>query len=168
MRGVAGSDKSKHLEYTAYFWKGNINNIADFSWVITLSPPDLCFYPTGGLFKPCFCSNPCIGGSKGGARDACPPWGSKFFHFHAVFGKKLKNNSIFGSWRPPGENPESATAMVYSGLSSCQTSRPASREYSPKSILVYFNHFKYCFLNITFKALYSLVISQWMSLLQVL
>ena len=41
--------------------KGNINNIADFSWVITLSLPDLCFYPTGGLFKPCFCSNPwCI------------------------------------------------------------------------------------------------------------
>ena len=38
---------------------------------------------------------------RGGARDARPPWGSKFFHFHAVFGKKLKNNSIFGSWRPP-------------------------------------------------------------------
>ena len=45
MRGAAGSDKSKHLEYTAYFWNGNINNIADFSWVITLSPPDLCFLP---------------------------------------------------------------------------------------------------------------------------
>ena len=101
MRGAAGSDKSKHLEYTAYFWKGNINNIADFSWV---------------MFK---CSN------------------------------------LFKS-------------MVYSGLSSCQTSRPASREYSPKSILVYFNKFKYFLLNITFKALYSLVISQWMSLLQVL
>ena len=57
VRGAAGSNKSKHLEYTAYFWKGNINNISDFSWVITLSPPDLCFYPTGGLFKPCFCSN---------------------------------------------------------------------------------------------------------------
>ena len=38
---------------------------------------------------------------RGGARDARPPWGSKFFHFHAVFGKKLRNNSIFGSWRPP-------------------------------------------------------------------
>ena len=59
--GAAGSHKSKHLEYTAYFWKGNINNLAHFSWVITLSPPDLCFYPTGGLYKPCFCSNPwCI------------------------------------------------------------------------------------------------------------
>ena len=33
-------------------------------------------------------------------------------------------------------------SMVYSGLSSCQTSRPASSEYSPKSILVYFNKFK--------------------------
>ena len=30
-----------------------------------------------------------IGGSKGGARDAPPPPGSKFFHFHAVFGKFL-------------------------------------------------------------------------------
>ena len=39
-------------------------------------------------------------------------------------------------------------SMVYSGLSSCQTSRPASREYSPKSILVYFNKFKYYLLNI--------------------
>ena len=49
---------------------------------------------------------------RGGVRDAPPP-GSKFFHFHAVFGKKLKNNSTFGSWRPPpGENPGSATAVV--------------------------------------------------------
>ena len=39
----------------------------------------------------------CIGGSKGGARDARPPWGSKFFHFHAVFGKNVKNNSNFRS-----------------------------------------------------------------------
>ena len=30
-----------------------------------------------------------------------PPWGSKFFHFHAVFSKNLKNNSNFGSWRTP-------------------------------------------------------------------
>ena len=36
-----------------------------------------------------------------GTRPPPPPRGSKFFHFHAVFGKKLKNNSIFGSWRPP-------------------------------------------------------------------
>ena len=42
-----------------------------------------------------------IGGSKGGARDARPLWGSKFFHFHAVFSKKMKNNSNFGSWRTP-------------------------------------------------------------------
>ena len=45
-----------------------------------------------------------IGGSKGGHQGrAPPPWGSKFFHFHAVFGKKLKNNSTFGSWPPPGK-----------------------------------------------------------------
>ena len=29
------------------------------------------------------------GGSKGGARDVRPPWGSKFFQFHAFFGKIL-------------------------------------------------------------------------------
>ena len=56
---------------------------------------------------------PCIaiGGSKGGRQGRAPPWGIKFFHFYAVFGKKLKNNSTFGSWRPPppGENPGSAT-----------------------------------------------------------
>ena len=38
---------------------------------------------------------------QGGARDARPPWESKFFHFHAVFGKILKNNGNFGSWRTP-------------------------------------------------------------------
>ena len=38
---------------------------------------------------------------RGGATGTRPPWGSKSFHFHAVFGNKLKNNSTFGSWRPP-------------------------------------------------------------------
>ena len=39
---------------------------------------------------------------QGGAPGTrAPPWGSKFFHFHAVFGKNVKNNSNFGSWRPP-------------------------------------------------------------------
>ena len=36
-----------------------------------------------------------------GAPGTRPPGGSKFFHFHAVFGKNVKNNSNFGSWRPP-------------------------------------------------------------------
>ena len=36
-----------------------------------------------------------------GTRAPPPPPGSKFFHFHAVFGKNVKNNSNFGSWRPP-------------------------------------------------------------------
>ena len=40
-----------------------------------------------------------IGGSKGG-RQGHTPGGSKFFHFHAVFSKNLKNYSNFGSWRP--------------------------------------------------------------------
>ena len=35
------------------------------------------------------------------ARDSRLPWGSKFFHVHAVFGKNLKNNSNVGSWRTP-------------------------------------------------------------------
>ena len=36
-------------------------------------------------------------------RQGCAPLPrvSKLFHFHAVFGKKLKNNSTFGSWRTP-------------------------------------------------------------------
>ena len=42
-----------------------------------------------------------IGGSKGGRQGRAPPTGSKFFHFHAVFSKNLKNNSNFGSWRTP-------------------------------------------------------------------
>ena len=48
----------------------------------------------------------CIGGSKGGAREARPPGGPNSFIF-------MKNNSNFGSWRipPPGENPGSATGM---------------------------------------------------------
>ena len=56
-----------------------------------------------------FCKWYSLADPRGGARDARPPWGSKFFHFHAVFGKNVKNNSNFGSWRPPGENPGSAT-----------------------------------------------------------
>ena len=38
---------------------------------------------------------------RGGRQGRAPTWGSKFFHFHAVFGKNLKNNSNFGSWRTP-------------------------------------------------------------------
>ena len=36
----------------------------------------------------------------GGTRDARPR-ASKFSHFHAVFSKKMKSNSKFGSWRTP-------------------------------------------------------------------
>ena len=34
------------------------------------------------------------GGSKGAARDARPPPGQKFLHFHAVFGKNWPNNRL--------------------------------------------------------------------------
>ena len=53
-----------------------------------------------------------IGGSKGGGAPGTHAPGSKFFHFYAVFGKKLKNNSTFGSWRTPRENPGSATELI--------------------------------------------------------
>ena len=42
-----------------------------------------------------------IGGSKGGARDARPPWGPNSFIFMQFSRIKLKNNSTFGSWRTP-------------------------------------------------------------------
>ena len=62
-----------------------------------------------------------IGGSKGGgARDARPPpRGSKFFHFHAVFGKNLKNNSNFGSWRTPlGKILDPPLVLIYNIIQS--------------------------------------------------
>ena len=57
----------------------------------------------------------CIGGSRGWrqGRAPPPPWGSKFFHFHAVFSKIIRK--IIDFWElapPPGENPGSATGVV--------------------------------------------------------
>ena len=57
------------------------------------------------------------GGSKGGPEGrAPPPWGPKFFQFHAVFGKIWQNRMLAP---PPGElappprgNPGSATDFV--------------------------------------------------------
>ena len=50
---------------------------------------------------------------RGGARDAPIPWGSKYFHFHAIFGQKEGSHTHLGSWRPPGENPRSATESIW-------------------------------------------------------
>ena len=38
------------------------------------------------------------GGSKGGAGDACPPQGPKFFQFHTVFGKIWQNCMLVPPW----------------------------------------------------------------------
>ena len=38
-----------------------------------------------------------------GAPGTRLPWGSKFFHFHAVFGKNLQNNPNLGVGAPPWE-----------------------------------------------------------------
>ena len=35
-----------------------------------------------------------------GRQGRAPPLGSKFFHFHAVFDKKIGWHTHFGSWRP--------------------------------------------------------------------
>ena len=55
------------------------------------------------------------GGSKGGARDA-HPWGSKFFQFHAVFGKIWQNRMLAPPPEelapPPRGNPGSATVPL--------------------------------------------------------
>ena len=39
-------------------------------------------------------TNACIGRSKGGVRDACPPEGPNSFNFHAVFGKCWQNSML--------------------------------------------------------------------------
>ena len=56
----------------------------------------------------------CSGGSKGGRQGrAPPPWGPKFFHFHAVFDQK--NKFAYPLWElapTPWGNPGSATALV--------------------------------------------------------
>ena len=45
-------------------------------------------------------------------RDARPPWASKFFRFHAVFGKIWRVHAPPGGFTPPPrENPGSATDM---------------------------------------------------------
>ena len=62
--------------------------------MVNLSVPDISFYSCmkWSIYRRDLESevmnsdNKTIGGSKGGARDAP---GSKFFHFHAVFGKKI-------------------------------------------------------------------------------
>ena len=54
------------------------------------------FWPFSYIKKDQFSRDKIISGSKG-----APARGSKFFHFHAVFGKNLKNNSNFGSCAPP-------------------------------------------------------------------
>ena len=72
---------------------------------------------------------------RGGARDARPPpWGSKFFHFHAVFGKKLKNNSTFGSWRPPLGKILDPPLDRIGNLSKCTSLLPPANEVWGKII----------------------------------
>ena len=45
-----------------------------------------------------------------GRQGRVRPWGSKFFNFHAVFGKKIcKIIPIWELAHPPRENPGSAT-----------------------------------------------------------
>ena len=57
-----------------------------------------------------------IGGSKGGYRGRVPPEGPNSFILMQFLAKKLKNNSTFGSWGTPGENPGSATVICPGGL----------------------------------------------------
>ena len=51
----------------------------------------------GGLLK-----SPIIGGSRGGREGRTPPpWASKFFRFHAVFGKIWRVHAPPGGFTPP-------------------------------------------------------------------
>ena len=51
------------------------------------------------------------GGSKRGAPGTLAP-GSKFFHFHAVLGKKKVRIPTLGVGAPPQENPRYATEYL--------------------------------------------------------
>ena len=46
---------------------------------------------------------------QGGVPEARASWGSKFFYFHAVFGKNNKLARPVWEFVPPQENPGSAT-----------------------------------------------------------
>ena len=70
---------------------------------------------------PSIASYKVIGGSRGGVRDARPPWASKFFRFHAVFGKIWRVHAPPGGFTPPPrENPGSATESVCLIILNCQ------------------------------------------------
>ena len=51
--------------------------------------------------------------TQGGARPPSTLEGPNSFIFIQFSAKKLKNNSTFGSWRTPRENPGSATVSNY-------------------------------------------------------
>ena len=77
-------------------------------WVLPQPQP---FPPPRYIFKHVHFVTHTIGGSRGGVRDARPPWASKFFRFHAVFGKIWRVHAPPGGFTPPPrENPGSATA----------------------------------------------------------
>ena len=55
-----------------------------------------------------------IGGSRGAWGTHAPPWASKFFRFHAVFGKIWRVHAPPGGFTPPPrENPGSATGYLF-------------------------------------------------------
>ena len=54
----------------------------------TIAPP-----PIRETLEPRLVCSELIGGSRGPMMHS-PPQGSKFFHFHAVFSKKLQYNSL--------------------------------------------------------------------------
>ena len=76
----------------------NLSILTDIATDISTLSHNRCLDSSSYFLRNHFSVSQCSGGSKG-APGA--PWGSKFFHFNAVFGKKLKNNSTFGSWRTP-------------------------------------------------------------------
>ena len=47
------------------------------------------------------CENITSGGSKGGCQGCAPPWGPKFFHFHAVFDQKNRFAHPLGELASP-------------------------------------------------------------------
>ena len=73
----------------------------------------LLFRAVGSFIRDRFCWYKALADLGGAWGTHAPPWASKFFRFHAVFGKIWRVHAPPGGFTPPPrENPGSATAKL--------------------------------------------------------